>query len=259
MGILLTSQCYYLQNQVWTQWKWGIISYISIVQFQEVESEISIKNTPVVEPCQPPAPVVKAKASSVLMNSLIISKTCVFLRRKKKAKSCNAFAALCASWIILENFWSRADPGEHAELWEESRAHRQRLYTTQRPCCWRNPLPSHGSVTTGQCIIHVQNKTQLFVYLVLLSKSYALTSCRNCTCKMLTTRRRNSHHLHSQHHQELLSHPPNRNAGIHPICLIWQRCLFVKNIWLRLCFCQELVQQPGLSDVPHRLRAQLQL
>ncbi|XP_060747202.1 putative monooxygenase p33MONOX isoform X1 [Tachysurus vachellii] len=42
---------------------------------EEDESESSIKNTAALEPSQPPAPVVKAKASSVLMNSLIIKQT----------------------------------------------------------------------------------------------------------------------------------------------------------------------------------------
>ncbi|XP_058272018.1 putative monooxygenase p33MONOX isoform X2 [Hemibagrus wyckioides] len=42
---------------------------------EEAESETSIKNTSALEPSQPPAPVVKAKASSVLMNSLIIKQT----------------------------------------------------------------------------------------------------------------------------------------------------------------------------------------
>ncbi|MCI4386419.1 hypothetical protein PGIGA_G00062120 [Pangasianodon gigas] len=42
---------------------------------EEAESENTIKNTSALEPLQPPAPVVKAKASSVLMNSLIIKQT----------------------------------------------------------------------------------------------------------------------------------------------------------------------------------------
>ncbi|KAK3524032.1 hypothetical protein QTP70_017545 [Hemibagrus guttatus] len=42
---------------------------------EEAEHESSIKNTSALEPSQPPAPVVKAKASSVLMNSLIIKQT----------------------------------------------------------------------------------------------------------------------------------------------------------------------------------------
>ncbi|GAA6088982.1 putative monooxygenase p33MONOX isoform X1 [Tachysurus ichikawai] len=42
---------------------------------EEDESESSIKKTAALEPSQPPAPVVKAKASSVLMNSLIIKQT----------------------------------------------------------------------------------------------------------------------------------------------------------------------------------------
>lgn len=42
---------------------------------EEAESDNTVRNTSALEPIQPPAPVVKAKASSVLKNSLIIKQT----------------------------------------------------------------------------------------------------------------------------------------------------------------------------------------
>lgn len=59
------------------------------VCFQEAESDNTVNNTSALDPIHPPAPVVKAKASSVLKNSLIISKTAEFFKQKKK--QCNAY------------------------------------------------------------------------------------------------------------------------------------------------------------------------
>lgn len=42
---------------------------------------------------------------------------------------------------------------------------------------------------------------------------FFVISCRNCTCIMLTLKRRSSHPQLSRHHQELLSLPPNRSVG----------------------------------------------
>lgn len=143
------------------------------VCFQEAESDNTVNNTSPLDPIHPPAPVVKAKASSVLKNSLIISKTAEFFKQKKN-KAMHTFAAssaLDAGWILWENFClcSRADPREHAEFWEESRPHWHSLHTTQGPGCWRNTLPLHVSVDAGQFPSYVWNKTRiLFCFLELI-------------------------------------------------------------------------------------------